>query len=163
MRRAVLPIGAAVATALAAAVLGSTGGATYAAFSDFHVIKNNQVGAGVWAPDPPAACGPLVNYEHVIYGTPGNDNFYGGNRPQIIMGYGGDDTIHAGNSGDCLVGGEGVDHLYGGNGKDILIGGAGDDLLDGGNAKDWLDGDLGNDTCIGGNGNDTIVNCEITP
>lgn len=144
-------------TALGATIGGS--GSTYASFSDFAVVEG-RVGAGVWAPDPPSACGDLDDYAGIIWGTEGVDTLGGGNHPQIIMGLGGDDHLTAGNGGDCLVGGPGDDHLIGGNARDILVGGAGDDFLDGGNGKDELDaGGDGGDVCVGGNGKNTVVNC----
>ena len=158
---------AATATlALATCAVAATGVAhTYASWSDEQTFRST-VKAGIWAPNPPAACGPLSDYDQVIYLTQGNDVWPADGKPpttnhrQIIMGYGGNDTVYAGNSGDCLVGGEGNDKLYGGNAKDILIGGAGDDYLNGGNAKDNLDGggDAA-DICDGGNGKDTVTNC----
>lgn len=155
---------------LSAMALLPVGTRTYAAYSDRVVITGNTVGAGVWAPDPPAECGPLSDYVRVVYGTPGDDQLVGGNQRQILMGYGGNDTLIAGNSGDCLVGGDGNDTLISDNNnnkdnnKDILLGGDGDDTLQGGNGKDALDGGLGNDTCTGGNGKDVITNCEsVTP
>jgi hypothetical protein len=147
------------------AVVGNLAGppaTTSAAWSDFSVV-HETVGAGVWAQDPPSACGPISSYARVVYGTAGNDELVGGNQRQIIMGLGGNDTIRGGNGGDCLVGGDGADKLYGGNAKDVLLGGDGDDLLDGGNGKDTLDGGSGDaDTCLGGNGNDVLVGCELT-
>jgi len=147
----------AVGTALAVGSLG-VGGVTYAAWSDFTVI-HASASAGVWAPDPPAACGPISDYKGgVIYGTPGDDvlDLSTSNQRQIVMGYGGNDVIYGGNSGDCLVGGPGNDRITGGNGKDILLGEDGDDVLDGGNGKDVLDSGTGTDICVGGNGKDTI-------
>jgi Ca2+-binding RTX toxin-like protein len=143
---------------------------TYAAFSDFDSQSVN-VGAGIWAPDPPAACEEILSKPHakIVWGTPGDDVLTGGNYPQVLMGLGGDDTLRAGTQGDCLVGGDGDDKLYGDNAKDVLLGGAGNDLLNGGNSPDYLDGGEGDDgldggngpdTCIGGGGDDTIVNCE---
>ena len=154
-----------VVAALAAA--GLVGGAvtptgsTYAAWSDAVVVAGNVAGAGVWAPDPPAACGPLSDYAGVVHGTFGDDVLHGGNRPQVIMGLSGRDVLHGGNSGDCLVGGDGDDVLLGSSAKDVLLGGEGDDVLDGGNGKDVLDagGDEG-DTCLGGNGRNTVVDCD---
>lgn len=121
--------------------------------------QHNSIQGGIWAPDPPAACGDFKKYVAVVYGTQGDDVLYGGNHPQIIMGLDGNDTIYGGNSGDCLVGGSGADHLLGGNSKDILLGGPGNDYLDGGNAKDYLDGEDDADDCDGGNGKDDVVNC----
>ena len=151
-------VGVCVAAFVAGTALAGSG-STYAAFSDSGEV-HASASAGVWAPDPPAACGPLAQYANVVYGTPGDDVLFGGNHPQVIMGLGGDDVIHGGNSGDCLVGGDGNDHLYGGNAKDILIGDNGDDSLDGGNGKDFLDGGAGDDDCLGGNGKDTLRDCE---
>ena len=157
-RRVLLSAGVAAVVA----VLTTGGGQTYASYSDSVVLSGNHVGAGVWAPDPPAACGPLSGYSGVVYGTTGDDTLTGGSHPQIIMGLGGNDVIHGGNGGDCLVGGDGNDRLLGENAKDILIGGDGDDYLDGGNGKDFLDGGPGTgDVCLGGNGNDTYVDCEV--
>jgi Ca2+-binding RTX toxin-like protein len=157
---------AGLACACAAAAVGalvaslSPAGGTYAALSD-SFTTHNEVGAGVWRPDPPAECGDPSQYAGVVYGTAGNDVLIGGNRPQILMGLGGNDTLRGGNAGDCLVGGDGDDKLYGGNAKDILLGGDGDDLLDGGNGKDVLDGGAGTaDTCLGGNGKNVLVSCE---
>jgi hypothetical protein len=163
---ALLIAGASAAFALGMAAGGT--GTTFASFSDFQTVQAS-VAAGVWAPDPPDACGPLSQYDSIIYGTPGNDTLGSndppeGNRPQLIMGYGGDDTLIGGNQKDCLVGGDGNDHIYGNNAIDILLGGPGDDYIDGGNATDILDGgDGGADVCLGGNGHDTIRNCESTP
>jgi Ca2+-binding RTX toxin-like protein len=125
--------------------LGSLAGpaaTTYAAWSDVQVV-HNSAGAGVWAPDPPATCGPITQYTKVVYGTPSDDVLVGGNKRQILMGLGGNDTIRGGNAGDCLVGGDGDDKLYEGNGKDTLDGGAGRV-----------------DTCLGGNGKNVLVSCE---
>lgn len=152
---------AAVITLTAVCALVAPLGSTFAAYSDTAAVRGNNLGAGVWAPDPPAACGGLEDYTAVVYGTVGDDVLEGGNGPQVIMGLAGNDILHGSNNGDCLVGGPGDDKLYGGNAKDILIGGDGDDLLDGGNGKDFLDagGSLG-DICEGGNGNDTIFACD---
>jgi Ca2+-binding RTX toxin-like protein len=133
---------------------------TAALFTSRAETQVNHIQGGIWAPDPPPACGPVDHYTGVVYGTPGDDVLYGGNRPQIIMGLGGDDRIYGGNGGDCLVGGPGDDHLVGGNAKDILLGGPGDDHLDGGNAKDYLDGEDDTNTCDGGNGRDVVVHCD---
>jgi hypothetical protein len=133
---------------------------TQALFTSRAQTQQNSIEGGIWAPDPPAACGDLKQYAGVVYGTMGDDILHGGNRPQIIMGLDGNDTIYGGNSGDCLVGGPGDDHLIGGNSKDILLGGLGDDYLDGGNAKDYLDGEDDADECNGGNGKDDVVNCD---
>lgn len=158
---------------IAACVLVVTGpdGQTIARFSDFGVT-GARASAGVWAPDPPAACGDLSKYgahpdrrDAVIWGTMGDDVLVAdpkGNHRQVIMGLGGNDEIIGGNSGDCLVGGDGDDRLVGGNAKDILLGGPGNDYLDGGNAKDYLDGEDDEDECLGGNGNDEVVNCGPT-
>src|SRR4051812_38457611 len=78
-------------------VFGIGVGHTYARFTDFLVFKNNHIGAGVWAPDPPAACGKIADYKGgVVYGTQGNDvlNVSSNNQRQIVMGYGGNDTIY---------------------------------------------------------------------
>jgi Ca2+-binding RTX toxin-like protein len=133
---------------------------TFAAFSDFQVV-HAEAQAGVWTPDPPAACGPIGRYDGVVYGTSGDDVIDGGNHRQIIMGLGGNDVIHASNGGDCLVGGEGDDKLYGGNAPDILVGGDGNDYPDGGNGPDDTDGGAGDgDVCIGGHAPTTYVDCE---
>lgn len=163
-RSAVAALGAASLLSLS---LTATGGSTYAAFSDFADV-HASASAGVWAPDPPAECGPLSDYSAVLYGTPGNDtlvapgpgnNGQDGNKGQILMGYGGDDTLIGGNGKDCLVGGAGEDTLIAGNGKDILLGGDGDDALDGGNGKDTGNTGGDNDACDGGRGKNTIASC----
>jgi hypothetical protein len=131
---------------------------------------HGRAGAGVWAPDPPSACGDISTYgtpparaDAIVWGDAGDNEIWGGNHPQIIMGLGGNDIIHGGNSGDCLVGGDGDDQLFGDNAKDVILGGPGNDYLDGGNGKDSLDGGEGeSDVCIGGNGKDQIVNCEAS-
>jgi len=164
LRRPVMAVGFLVVTAAFITAAGT--GDTFASFTDSRTVTGNTVTAGVWRPDPPAACGPLSNYKGgVIYGTFGDDviDLRNANQAQIIMGLAGNDTIYAGNSGDCLVGGDGNDKLYGGNAKDILLGGAGDDYLNGNNGKDSLDGGGDNDSCDGGNGNDTVTNCGGTP
>ena len=92
-RERILALGGTAAAALAVAAFGS-GAHTYAGFSDFQ-IRHVHVGAGVWAPDPPAECGALSKYTKVVYGTPGNDVFPAENHPQIIMGLGGDDVSTA--------------------------------------------------------------------
>lgn len=164
-RSTVVALGVAGALSLC---LTATGGSTYAAFSDFAVVQASAT-AGVWAPDPPAECGPLTDYSAVLYGTPGDDtleapgpgnNGNDGNKGQILMGYGGDDTLVGGNGKDCLVGGDGNDTLSGGNGKDILLGGGGDDTLIGGNGKDNGNGGGGNDICQGGRGTNTLEDCD---
>ena len=166
-RRRVVAAGA--AAVLAGALLTAGTAHTYAAWSDSKDVKDNTVGGGIWAPDPPAACGPISDYDGVVYLTQGDDVWPSDGKPpttnkrQIIMGYGGNDTIYGGNSGDCLVGGAGNDKLYGGNAKDILIGGPGNDYLDGGNGVDTLDGGDGTDVCVGGRAPDVSTNCESTP
>ena len=89
-RRAAIAVLAFSAGALVAQVGGP---GTYAAFSDRQVTQHqDQAGAGVWAPDPPAACGPVADYPGgVVYGTVGDDVLYGGNQAQILMGLAGDD------------------------------------------------------------------------
>ena len=157
-RRAVSLLGVTLCSGVA---LATSGGTTYAAYSDFH-SSSSRVAAGVWAPDPPEACAEILAKPHttITWGTPGDDVLRGGNHPQVLMGMGGNDTLYAGNQGDCLLGGDGDDQLYGTNARDVLVGGAGNDYLDGGNGKDDLDGGPDIDTCIGGNGQDTVVNCE---
>src|SRR5947209_19063400 len=114
---------AVAASSFVAGALLTTGtGHTFASFSDYKDVPGTA-SAGVWAPNPPAACGPVGDYADVVYGTAGDDVLHGGNQRQIIMGLGGNDTIYGGNSGDCLVGGDGNDKLFGGNARDILIGG----------------------------------------
>ena len=145
---------------LAAAALTTGTGRTTAAYSDFGAVPS-LASAGVWAPDPPDACGDPRSYQGGIqYGTPGDDVMFGGNKPQIILGFGGNDKLFGGNSGDCIVGGPGNDLMYGGNRKDILLGGPGDDWIFGGNAKDDINGEDDIDLCVGGHGNDTVTNCE---
>jgi len=159
-QRRLLALGLTASGLLGAAAAAGPAQGTYAAWSDSAVVAGNTVSAGVWAPDPPAACGAISNYKGgVIYGTQGNDtlNLAGSNQRQIVMGYGGNDVIYGGNSGDCLVGGPGNDRITGGNAKDVLLGEDGDDVLDGGNGKDVLDGGTGVDICDGGNGKDTIT------
>jgi hypothetical protein len=161
MRERLIITGGMAAGVLAMVTFGGAAN-TYAGFSDF-AQRHATVGAGVWAPDPPTECGALSTYPGgVVYGTPGDDELFGGNQSQVIMGLGGDDVIHGNNSGDCLVGGDGNDRLYGGNAKDVLIGDNGDDSLDGGNGADFLDGGGGDDDCLGGNGPDTLRDCEDT-
>src|SRR4051794_25144995 len=82
---------------------------TLASWSDYRVAANSAQ-AAVWAPDPPAVCGPVSGYDGgVVYLTPRDDVWPPNGKPpttnhrQIIMGYGGDDRIYAGNSGDCIV------------------------------------------------------------
>jgi hypothetical protein len=133
---------------------------TQALFTSRAEPQHNSIEGGIWAPDPPEACGDVKHYAAVVYGTQGDDVLYGGIHPQIIMGLAGNDRIVGGNSGDCLVGGPGDDQLIGGNAKDILLGGIGNDYLDGGNAKDYLDGEDDADDCDGGNGKDDVVNCD---
>lgn len=153
-------MGAAVSALALSGMLGDSLGTTYASYSDSALISGNVAGAGIWAPDPPTACGDPADYTSVIYGTPGDDVLLGGNQRQVLMGLGGDDILRGGNSGDCLVGGLGNDRIYGGTAKDVLIGGDDDDLLEGNNGKDLLDGGPGLDTCVGGNGVDVLQECE---
>jgi Ca2+-binding RTX toxin-like protein len=152
---------AGIATSVVAFASLAGSDTTYAAFSDFNSVQG-EASAGVWAPDPPAACDEILSKPQatIVWGTSGDDVLEGTNHPQVIMGMGGNDVIRAGNSGDCLVGGDGDDELHGTNAKDILIGGPGNDTLDGGNGKDDIDGSDGEDVCIGGNGKNTVVNCE---
>ena len=152
---------AGITSSVAAFALLAGSETTYAAFSDFDSV-HAKAEAGVWAPDPPAACDEILSKPQatIVWGTAGDDVLEGTNHPQVIMGLGGNDVIQAGNSGDCLAGGDGDDDLRGTNAKDILIGGPGNDLLDGGNGKDDIDGSEGEDVCVGGNGKNTVVNCE---
>ena len=120
-------VGAALTALTAAALAAAFGGTgqTYASLSDFATVTGSAA-AGVWAPDPPAAC--FANNRKypggIVYGTSGPDVLGGGNQGQIIMGLDGDDIIHGNNAKDCLVGGPGSDFIQGGNGKDHLDGGS---------------------------------------
>jgi hypothetical protein len=86
--------------------------ATHSAYSD-HVSAKGSARAGVWAPDPPAACGPVERYAEVVWGTPGRDVFVGDGEPRIFMGLEGDDRLTSPLAADCLVGGPGRDRLSG--------------------------------------------------
>jgi hypothetical protein len=105
-----------------------------------------------------SACGPLEQYDEVVYGTDGPDTLVHGNQRQVLVGLGGDDRLEAGNHDDCLIGGAGDDTLLGGNGKDILIGEEGADLLDGGNGPDDIRGDSA-DTCVESGRPDDVQGC----
>lgn len=150
---------AAVAVCMATASFSV--GSTYAGWSDFVVISDNQIGAGTWfSPYVPNECpGSLADY-NLIVGTEGNDNLTGTNSPDLIFGLGGNDTIAGGNGADCLVGGDGNDVIGGDqnaeNQHDVLLGGPGDDRLDGGNGKDLQYGGDGHDRLDGRNGNDDL-------
>ena len=167
--------------AVAVAIAGfATGGTTYAAWSDFEVIEDNQVGAGTWfSPYLPAEC-PVLDATDVdpsdgsawgytiVIGTDGPDVLVGdrvnGNKRDLIFGRDGSDNIQGGNQDDCLVGGGGDDIIGGDgpteNGKDVLLGGPGNDQLDGGNAIDVLFGGDGDDVILGSNGPDEIYGGE---
>lgn len=112
-------LAAACAIGLASLTAGS-GGATLAAFTDY-AVADVVAGAGVWTPDPPAACGPVEAYAGVVWGTPGDDELVGDDRPRIYLGLGGDDVLTSSIAADCLVGGEGRDVLVG-NAATILVG-----------------------------------------
>lgn len=144
-------------------------GSTYAAFSDFQISSDHEIGADVWAPDPvyelPAACPPLDSAAphggyNLIVGTDDDDSLTGTEKPDLIFGLGGHDTIQGGNQDDCLVGGDGDDVIGGDregeNGQDVLLGGPGRDELDGGNGKDLLHGGEDDDTLDGRNGQDEV-------
>ena len=123
-RRRLVGAGLAAVTAAALAAALAATGQTYASLSDYATVTGSA-GAGVWAPDPPAACF-VKNRKYpggIVYGTSGPDVLGGGNQGQIIMGLGGDDIIHGNNAKDCLVGGAGNDLIQGGNGKDGIDGG----------------------------------------
>lgn len=98
----------------------------------------------------PSACATM-KFDHVWFGTVGDDVQNLGNQSSLGYGLTGNDTLSGGNGPDCVDGGPGNDTITGGNQNDVLIGGTGDDVLDGGN---------GTDRCIGGGGDDTFRNCE---
>ena len=123
-RRRLVGAGLAAVTAAALAAALAATGQTYASLSDYATVTGSA-GAGVWAPDPPAACF-VKNRKYpdgIVYGTSGPDVLGGGNQGQIIMGLDGDDIIYGNNAKDCLVGGTGDDLIEGGNGKDGIDGG----------------------------------------
>ena len=102
-----------------------------------------------------------------IFGTTGNDLFFGtpeddnidaleGND-DVVSGLDGDDTINVGFGDDNAFGAAGDDELLGGEGRDYLRGGVGNDLIDGGVGADVLIGEDGDDRIIGGDDNDLIL------
>lgn len=147
-RRAVLA--GTVVLAVAALVAAGQGGRTYAAFSDFEVIRDNVAGAGVWGTDLPlvpvecrdAGFVPvnwfvmteegsfwsngidlLVPLGPGIPGSTANGAFHGTDDDDFIVNLGPRRTLHGTGGDDCIVAGTEPDILHGGPGNDVLIGG----------------------------------------
>lgn len=116
--------GTALAVVGLVTVAGTPG--THGAWSDSDSVRL-EAGAGVWAPDPPAACGPVDAYVEVVWGTPGRDVLVGDDSPRIFMGLEGDDVLNSPRAADCLVGGPGRDQLIG-NPATIVVSGPGDSV-----------------------------------
>jgi len=117
-RRTIAALGA-VGAAASLALGGAPG--TYAAFSDFGVVKGNTATASIWETNPPAACGDVTKYGEVKYvDAPGGYVHYhlaipeilGWTKPRIIIVTGGDAVIHA-SLGDCIVTGPGTTKVIG--------------------------------------------------
>ncbi|MFO0906175.1 MAG: calcium-binding protein [Pirellulales bacterium] len=64
-----------------------------------------------------------------IWGTNGDDLFYGGGGADRLYGMHGNDTLYGESGADSLNGGSGIDYLYGGDDVDVLTGGAGNDYF----------------------------------
>lgn len=144
------------------ALVTASVGHTYAAFSDYQVVRASA-SAGTWGPPtpttPPECAG--MTFDKVIVLTDGNDTWDAtahGDKTKslLVFGLGGNDVITGGVKDDCLVGGDGDDTLSGGNGQDVLVGGTGNDTLTGNNAKDKLFGGDDDDTLYGGNAPDVL-------
>ena len=91
-----------------------------------------------------------------LFGTQGEDLFYGSFTNDDVFGSGGNDTLYGGAGNDRLEGGEGNDRLYGGAGNDRLTGGTENDRLYGGAGDDYLNGLAGNNILYGDGGNDNL-------
>jgi hypothetical protein len=170
-----------VVVGTASGVMGQVTG-TLALFSAAADPQSMSITAASWW--PPAACGPISNYDEIISGTSRDDLIVGddarwnspgvkitkissgGGDNQIIVGDGGHDLVFGGTVNDCIVGGDrgdvllggaGSDIILGGNGDDFIFGGTGDDTLIGGSGDDFLSGDADNDTIYGGTGDDTLI------
>jgi hypothetical protein len=96
------------------------------------------------------ACGDLVDYDEIVYGTKEDDELRAGTGRKILIGLGGDDVLRGGDGDDCLLGGKGVDQLDGG---------AGDDYLDGGNGHDVLDAGLDSGDVCADSDTDEVLAC----
>ena len=84
----------------------------------------------------------VIDPDHSLQGTTGNDSLMGSDLADTLRGESGDDQLNGGTGNDLLVGGAG---------DDILIGGLGDDQLTGGSGADtftWKAGDLGKDSIL---------------
>jgi Ca2+-binding RTX toxin-like protein len=94
---------------------------------------------------------PTIDAAVVVYGTQGNDIFYGDQDglgepyPDVFKGLGGNDLIYGNSHADRLWGGAGKDSIYGGFGSDRLFGGPGKDNLSGGKQSDVISGGGGAD------------------
>lgn len=85
------------------------------------------------------AFGDVLMDVGLVFGTPQDDLFRGGES---------DDRFSGADGNDRLLGAQGADLLDGAGGNDVLEGGEGDDRLDGGEGDDILDGGAGFDTAL---------------
>lgn len=157
----------------------TTSGETAAQFSDFGSVSTGA-GAGVWAPDPPAACWPNWHKKHgwawfmdwdekapEHHKDWDSDDWdrsrsskktlggvaFGGPRAEGLT------TFHGKSwpKMKTIYGTVGDDVLDGGNWPQIIMGLAGDDTLNGGNSLDCLVGGPGDDILNGGNSTDILI------
>ncbi len=91
-----------------------------------------------------------------ITGTEGNDVLLGTDGPDVIVGLGGNDVIRGFGGDDVLCGDNGRDRLFGGAGNDQLFGGKKNDILKGDQGRDQLNGNQGNDRLAGGGSIDVL-------
>jgi Ca2+-binding RTX toxin-like protein len=130
--------------------------------------------------------GTTVHIGNLLFGSPGNDQIFGGKGVDLIFGNDGDDKIRGGDQVDVIFGGTGDDEirgeaggvvatinnvpirignaLFGGDGNDKIWGGGDLDVMFGQKGDDQLRGFDGNfqplgidiDIIFGGDGNDYL-------
>lgn len=164
---------------LAAAVAAGPAGGTYALFSDADSVSG-RAGAGVWAPDPPAACLPDWHKKHgwhwfMDWEDKAPDHHedwddqdwdknhrdkgsfaglsFGGPKPKGLKPFHG----KAWPKLQTIYGTMGDDVLDGGNWPQIIMGLGGNDVINGGNSLDCLVGGAGDDILNGGNSTDILI------
>ncbi|MFZ5846669.1 MAG: hypothetical protein ACOYX5_04715 [Actinomycetota bacterium] len=175
-------VGFGVGMVLAGMLSVSSGsGQTYANFSDFAVAEA-ATSAGLWAPDPPAACWPDWHKKHGWHwfmdwddkapdhhkdwdNDDWDDKSYSTKKSFGRWGLGGPTAeglapFH-GRSWprmQIIYGTVGDDvPLEGGNGPQIIMGLAGSDVINGGNSLDCLVGGPGDDILNGANSTDILI------
>lgn len=98
----------------------------------------------------------ILELNHPIAGTAGDDRLVGTSGDDVLQGFAGDDTLRGDGGADTLWSGDGDDLAYGGTGGDLIGAGIGNDTVWAGSDNDVLYGGSGDDVLGGGPGDDEI-------